>query len=70
MERHHSYDVYRRTLAYVLLPDGTCLNEIMINAGYAKPYCKYYCEALSEYQRLNFLAKASNKGLYNSVSTF
>ncbi len=35
MEKQHSYDFYGRTLAYVLLPDGTCLNEIMINEGYA-----------------------------------
>ncbi len=42
----------------------------MINKGYAKPYSKYYCEALTEYQLLKFLAKFGNKGLYNSVATF
>src|SRR6058998_2810350 len=31
MERQHSFDFYGRTLAYVLLPDGSCLNETMIN---------------------------------------
>ena len=27
MGKEHSYEVYGRTLAYVLLPDGSCLNE-------------------------------------------
>lgn len=68
--KQHSFDLYGRTLAYVLLPDGSCLNETMINEGYAKPYGKYYCEALNAHQNLNFIAKSSNKGLYKVVNTF
>lgn len=70
MERQHSFDFYGRTLAYVLLPDGSCLNETMINEGYAKPYDKYYCEALPEYQKINTFAKAGQRGLYQTVSVF
>lgn len=70
MEKQHSYDFYGRTLAYVLLYDGSCLNEIMINDGYAKPYSKYYCEALSEYQKLNTFARTNQRGLYQLVSNF
>lgn len=70
LEKQHSYDFYGRTLAYVFLPDGSCLNEIMINDGYAKPYSKYYCEALSEYQKLNTFARANQRGLYQLVSNF
>ncbi|QEC66146.1 hypothetical protein FRZ67_02055 [Panacibacter ginsenosidivorans] len=70
MERQHSVDLYGRTLAYVLLPDGSCLNEMMINEGYAKPYDKYYCEALPEYQKINTFAKAGQRGLYQTVSVF
>ena len=70
MEKQHSFDFYGRTLAYVLLPDGNCLNEMMINEGYAKPYDKYYCAALNTYQRLNFTAKSSYKGLYQIVNNF
>ncbi len=66
----HSFDLYGRTLAYVLLPDGSCLNKMMINEGYAKPYDKYYCGALNAYQNLNFIAKSSSKGLYKVVNTF
>lgn len=70
MEKQHSYDFYGRTLAYVLLSDGSCLNELMIKEGYAKPYDKYYCEALPEYQKLNTFAKAGQRGLYQTVSVF
>lgn len=70
MERQHSYDFYGRTLSYVLLPDGTCLNEVMINEGYAKPYSKYYCKALASYQVINFEAKQQKRGLYSAVNTF
>jgi micrococcal nuclease len=59
-----------RTLAYVLLPDGTCINELMINEGYAKPYSKYYCKALSTYQIINFEAKQGKRGLYSAVDSF
>ncbi len=70
MTKQHNYDFYGRTLAYVLLPDGSCLNEIMITEGYAKPYKKYYCEALTEYQKLNTFARKERRGLYQKVSIF
>lgn len=70
MEQQHSYDLYGRMLAYVLLPDGSCLNEIMINEGYAKPYDKYWCVALSDYQILNNFARNNRRGLYNIVPVF
>jgi micrococcal nuclease len=34
IEKDNRYDIYGRTLAYVILPDGTCLNETLIIAGY------------------------------------
>ncbi len=59
-----------RTLAYVLMPDGTCLNETLISTAYAKPYDKSYCNALSAYQTINFKAKQEKRGLYNAVDSF
>ncbi len=70
MERQHSFDLYGRTLAYVLLSDGTCLNQIMIDEGYAKPYDKYWCTALSDYQIMNNFARNNRRGLYNLVAVF
>jgi micrococcal nuclease len=70
MEKDNYEDLYGRTLAYVYLPDGRCLNEMMIAEGYAKPYSRYYCHELSNYQILNRKAKNERKGLYGIVDNF
>ena len=69
-ESKESSDIYGRTLAYVYLPDGRCVNEIMIAEGYAKPYSRFYCSELTNYQILNMKAKNEKKGLYEMVSDF
>ncbi len=70
LEKGNEVDPYGRTLAYVYLPDGRCLNEIMIAEGYAKPYSRYYCSELTNYQILNMKAKNERKGLYEIVDNF
>jgi micrococcal nuclease len=70
MEKQHSYDLYGRKLAYVLLSDGTCLNEVMINEGYARPYSKNYCKALASYQVINFERKQEKRSLYSAFERF
>jgi len=65
-----SSDIYGRTLAYVYLPDGRCVNEIMIAEGYAKPYSRFYCSELTNYQILNMKAKNEKRGLYGIVDDF
>ena len=70
MEKANDVDLYGRTLAYVYLPDGKCLNEIMIAEGYAKPYSRFYCCELTNYQILNMKAKNEKKGLYEIVDNF
>ena len=69
-ESKDSSDIYGRTLAYVYLPDGRCVNEILISEGYAKPYSRYYCSELTNYQVLNMKAKKERKGLYGVVEVF
>lgn len=69
-ESKDSSDIYGRTLAYVYLPDGRCVNEILISEGYAKPYSRYYCSELTNYQVLNMKAKKERKGLYGIVDYF
>ena len=70
LEKIDHIDLYGRTLAYVYLPDGRCLNEIMIAEGYAKPFSRYSCRELSNYQVLNMVAKNERKGLYEFVESF
>jgi micrococcal nuclease len=69
-ENNNIIDVYGRTLAYVYLQDGTCLNEIMVANGFAKPYDRFYCSALPTYQSLNLIAKIERKGLYTFIDKF
>ena len=69
-ENNNVVDVYGRTLAYVYLQDGTCLNEIMVANGYAKPYNRFYCSALPNYQSLNLIAKVERKRLYTFIDKF
>ena len=69
-ENKDPFDIYRRTLAYVYLPDGRCVNEILVSEGYAKPYNRYYCCELTNYQILNMKAKNEKKGLYGVVDSF
>jgi micrococcal nuclease len=64
IEENNILDLYGRTLAYVFLNDGTCLNEKMIVEGYAKPFNRFYCKELTKYQILNLRAKNEQKGLF------
>jgi micrococcal nuclease len=70
LEKGNEVDPYGRKLAYVYLPDGRCVNEIMIAEGYAKPYSRFYCSELTNYQILNIKAKNERKGLYGIVDNF
>lgn len=69
-ERKNLKDRYGRTLAYVLMPNGKTLNEILIRRGYAKPYNKVYCSELHNYQKLNLRARTKQKGLYSLAQSF
>ena len=69
-EASNTIDVYGRTLAYVFLPDGSCINETLVREGYAKPYNRFFCSQLSNYQVLGFEAKTKRKGNFQLVSSF
>jgi micrococcal nuclease len=65
LEENNILDLYGRTLAYVFLEDGTCINEKMVADGYAKPYNRFYCKELTNYQILNLNARNEEKGLFS-----
>ncbi len=69
-ENENFYDFYGRQLAYVILPDGTCLNEILVREGYAKAFNEYACAELAHYQELNFAAMQEGRGLYKFAKKF
>ena len=63
-------DFWLRDLAYVILPTGECLNELLISNGFAKASHSYYCSMLAEYQQLNFQAKQNRAGIYLFTKVF
>jgi micrococcal nuclease len=63
-------DKYGRTLAYVILPNGKSINEILLENGYVKPYDKIFCSKLPEYQAISLRAKRKKRGLFKEVSAF
>ena len=69
-EIKNEIDLFGRTLAYVFMTDGECINEKLISDGFAKPYSKFYSTQLSKYQHLNHTAREQKKGLYGIVSAF
>ena len=63
------YDQYGRLLAYIFLPDGTFINNVIITAGYAyclpkKPNMKYEELFLKSQQN----AMLSNKGIWQNLN--
>lgn len=69
-EANNLTDRYGRTLAYIELENGKILNEMMVEAGYAKAYNKIICSELPKYQQLSLNAKTNKKGLYLYVDQF
>lgn len=69
-EPGNEIDFWGRQLAYLILPDGTCLNEILIDTGYAKASHEYYCSELPFYQVKNWEAKLAKRGLYGLSDVF
>ncbi len=70
IQEKNQYDTYGRTLAYVFLSDGSCVNEIMLTEGFAKPYNRFNCAMQYEYQLLFSKAKLNKKGLFDIVPVF
>jgi micrococcal nuclease len=66
----NEFDVYGRVLAYLFLDDGSCVNEIMVQAGYAKAFDKYHCSQLSKYQQHQMKAKEEKRGHFSVVQHF
>ena len=69
-EKKYELDFWLRQLAYVILPTGECLNELLITNGWAKASNAYYCSLLPTYQNSNTLARMQKKGIYSFTEHF
>lgn len=63
----NNYDAYGRLLAYLYLKDGRCVNQVIVEAGYAKAFDKYECDQLPLLIQLNNEARREYRGNYQSV---
>jgi micrococcal nuclease len=69
-EQENYYDYWNRQLGYVILPNGECLNDLLLQNGYAKAVQQYYCGRLAEYQTMNRQAQLNQLGIYSAVKSF
>jgi len=69
-EQENFYDYWNRQLGYVILPNGECLNDLLLISGYAKATHQYFCGKLAHYQILNREAQLNELGIYSQVKRF
>jgi len=69
-EQDNFYDFWNRQLGYVILPDGSCLNDLLLQNGFAKATQEYYCGRLAEFQAMNRQAQLNNLGMYRKIRVF
>jgi micrococcal nuclease len=69
-EQENYYDYWNRQLGYVILPSGECLNDLLLQNGYAKATQNYYCGRLAEYQAMNRKAQRKKRGIYKIIKKF
>lgn len=63
-------DFWLRDLAYVILPNGECLNELLIRNGFAKASHSYHCIHLHYFQEICRLAQLEKQGIYQFSNIF
>ena len=59
---------YGRLLAYVQLPDGRYLNELLLIEGYAYADLRFDHSRYNKYKQLESTARSLNKGLWQNVT--
>ena len=59
---------YGRLLAYVKLPDGRFLNEVLIEDGFGYADLRFKHSFYNKYQQLGASAKRNKKGLWKNVT--
>ena len=67
-EENHTRDKYGRLLAYVLLPDGRFLNEVLLEEGYAYADTRFRHSFYNNYKQLEASARSQMKGFWLNVT--
>jgi micrococcal nuclease len=69
LEEHRTRDKYGRLLAYVNLPDGGFLNEVLLTEGFAYADTRFRHSFYNKYKQLESVAQSGKKGLWEQVTT-
>jgi len=64
----HSRDKYDRLLAYLKLPDGGFLNEVLLAEGFAYADLRFRHSFFNKYRQLEAGARSGKKGLWEKVT--
>ena len=67
LEPHRTRDAYGRLLAHVDLPDGTSLNEALLQAGLARADERWPHALLARYAQVERVARRAGVGAWNGV---
>jgi len=67
LEEHRTRDKYGRLLAYVQLPEGRFLNEVLVSQGFAYADLRFRHSFYHKYKQLESSARRQKKGLWKKI---
>lgn len=67
LEEHRTRGKFGRLLAYVQLPDGNFLNEVLLSDGFAYADLRFRHSFYNKYKQLEAAARSQKKGLWKEV---
>jgi micrococcal nuclease len=67
LEEHRTRDKYDRLLAYIQLPDGRFLNEVLVSEGFAYADSRFRHSFYHKYKQLEAGARRQKKGLWKEI---
>jgi micrococcal nuclease len=67
LEEHRTRGKFGRLLAYVQLPDGKFLNEVLLSEGFAYADLRFKHSFYNKYKQLEAATRSQKKGLWPNV---
>jgi len=68
LEEHRTRGYYGRLLAYIQLPDGRFLNEVLLTEGFAYADLRFRHSFYNKYKQLEASARSEKRGLWQKVT--
>ena len=68
LEEHRTRGKFGRLLAYVQLPDGRFLNEVLVSEGFAYVDLRFRHSFYNKYKQLEAAGRNAKKGLWQNVT--